>query len=237
MVVHGSPRTFMAFRDRFQDFGDAHNALILCPLFPVGPTATATPTATSISWNLACATTRSCSIWSPRWRSDGTSRAASLDCSASRAARNSSTASSSCGPSSLGDVDRRARFGDAAHRQLGLVGRRARPPGEARHRPEPRGVARCPGADPRRRGRSGDRRNHPSRRRPLLDGRRQYRGRHPRRNASKRFVSRLSAAACKSATRSSPVSATIPGRSSSAPSSFWPSNCPDGVHMQGAADA
>ncbi|CAN5616528.1 hypothetical protein BH10PSE6_BH10PSE6_56220 [soil metagenome] len=37
VVVHGSPRTFMAFRDRFQDFGDAHNALILCPLFPVGP--------------------------------------------------------------------------------------------------------------------------------------------------------------------------------------------------------
>jgi poly(3-hydroxybutyrate) depolymerase len=37
VVVHGSPRTFMAFRDRFQDFGDAHNVLILCPLFPVGP--------------------------------------------------------------------------------------------------------------------------------------------------------------------------------------------------------
>jgi poly(3-hydroxybutyrate) depolymerase len=36
VVVHGSPRTFMDFRDRFRDFGDAHNALILCPLFPVG---------------------------------------------------------------------------------------------------------------------------------------------------------------------------------------------------------
>jgi len=36
VVIHGSPRTFMDFRDRFQDFGEAHNALILCPLFPVG---------------------------------------------------------------------------------------------------------------------------------------------------------------------------------------------------------
>ncbi len=36
VVVHGSPRTFMEFRDRFQDFGDAHNTVILCPLFPVG---------------------------------------------------------------------------------------------------------------------------------------------------------------------------------------------------------
>jgi poly(3-hydroxybutyrate) depolymerase len=36
VVVHGSPRTFMDFRDRFQAFGDTHNALILCPLFPVG---------------------------------------------------------------------------------------------------------------------------------------------------------------------------------------------------------
>jgi poly(3-hydroxybutyrate) depolymerase len=36
VVIHGSPRTFMEFRDRFRDFGDAHNALILCPLFPVG---------------------------------------------------------------------------------------------------------------------------------------------------------------------------------------------------------
>jgi poly(3-hydroxybutyrate) depolymerase len=36
VVVHGSPRTFMDFRDRFQDFGEAHNALVLCPLFPVG---------------------------------------------------------------------------------------------------------------------------------------------------------------------------------------------------------
>src|SRR5260221_6912299 len=36
VVVHGSPRTFMEFRDRFQDFGAAHNTLILCPLFPVG---------------------------------------------------------------------------------------------------------------------------------------------------------------------------------------------------------
>ena len=36
VVIHGSPRTFMEFRDRFQDFGDTHNTLILCPLFPVG---------------------------------------------------------------------------------------------------------------------------------------------------------------------------------------------------------
>jgi poly(3-hydroxybutyrate) depolymerase len=36
VVVHGSPRTFMDFRDHFQEFGDTHNALILCPLFPVG---------------------------------------------------------------------------------------------------------------------------------------------------------------------------------------------------------
>jgi poly(3-hydroxybutyrate) depolymerase len=36
VVVHGSPRTFMDFRDRFQDFGEAHNVLVLCPLFPVG---------------------------------------------------------------------------------------------------------------------------------------------------------------------------------------------------------
>jgi hypothetical protein len=36
VVIHGSPRTFMEFRDRFQDFGEAHNALVLCPLFPVG---------------------------------------------------------------------------------------------------------------------------------------------------------------------------------------------------------
>jgi pimeloyl-ACP methyl ester carboxylesterase len=36
IVVHGSPRTFMDFRDRFQDFGLANNAMILSPLFPVG---------------------------------------------------------------------------------------------------------------------------------------------------------------------------------------------------------
>src|SRR6266851_448125 len=36
VVVHGSPRGFMELRDRFQDFGAAHNALILSPLFPVG---------------------------------------------------------------------------------------------------------------------------------------------------------------------------------------------------------
>jgi len=36
VVVHGSPRTFMEFRDHFQDFGEACNTLILCPLFPVG---------------------------------------------------------------------------------------------------------------------------------------------------------------------------------------------------------
>jgi pimeloyl-ACP methyl ester carboxylesterase len=36
VVVHGSPRTFMDFRDRFQDFGSANNAVILSPLFPVG---------------------------------------------------------------------------------------------------------------------------------------------------------------------------------------------------------
>jgi poly(3-hydroxybutyrate) depolymerase len=36
VVIHGSPRTFMAFRDRFEDFAEAEDALILCPLFPVG---------------------------------------------------------------------------------------------------------------------------------------------------------------------------------------------------------
>lgn len=36
VVIHGSPRTFMGFRDRFEDLGASHNALILCPLFPVG---------------------------------------------------------------------------------------------------------------------------------------------------------------------------------------------------------
>ena len=36
VVVHGSPRTFMEFRDHFQDFGEARNTLVLCPLFPVG---------------------------------------------------------------------------------------------------------------------------------------------------------------------------------------------------------
>jgi poly(3-hydroxybutyrate) depolymerase len=36
VVVHGSPRTFMEFRDRFEDFGTEHDALILSPLFPVG---------------------------------------------------------------------------------------------------------------------------------------------------------------------------------------------------------
>jgi hypothetical protein len=36
VVVHGSPRTFMDFRDRFQDFGLANNVMILSPLFPVG---------------------------------------------------------------------------------------------------------------------------------------------------------------------------------------------------------
>jgi poly(3-hydroxybutyrate) depolymerase len=35
VVVHGSPRTFMEFRDHFQDFGDDFNTLVLCPLFPV----------------------------------------------------------------------------------------------------------------------------------------------------------------------------------------------------------
>ena len=43
VVIHGSPRTFMAFRDRFQDFGTDHNALILCPLFPVGVTGDGNP--------------------------------------------------------------------------------------------------------------------------------------------------------------------------------------------------
>lgn len=36
VVVHGSPRGFMEFRDRFSDFGSAHNTLIVSPLFPVG---------------------------------------------------------------------------------------------------------------------------------------------------------------------------------------------------------
>src|SRR4029450_7231087 len=35
-AVHGSPRTFMEFRNHFQDFGDDFNTLVLCPLFPVG---------------------------------------------------------------------------------------------------------------------------------------------------------------------------------------------------------
>jgi poly(3-hydroxybutyrate) depolymerase len=43
VVIHGSPRTFMAFRDRFQDFGTDHNALVLCPLFPVGVTGDGNP--------------------------------------------------------------------------------------------------------------------------------------------------------------------------------------------------
>ena len=36
VTVHGSPRTFMDFRDRFQSLGADHNAVILSPLFPVG---------------------------------------------------------------------------------------------------------------------------------------------------------------------------------------------------------
>ena len=32
VVVHGSPRTFMEFRDHFQDFGEDRNTLVLCPL-------------------------------------------------------------------------------------------------------------------------------------------------------------------------------------------------------------
>lgn len=36
VVVHGSPRTFMAFRDRFAGFAEANDAAVLCPLFPVG---------------------------------------------------------------------------------------------------------------------------------------------------------------------------------------------------------
>lgn len=36
VVVHGSPRTFTDFRDRFRDLAEAENAMILCPLFPVG---------------------------------------------------------------------------------------------------------------------------------------------------------------------------------------------------------
>jgi pimeloyl-ACP methyl ester carboxylesterase len=36
VVVHGSPRSFMDLRDRFQDLGLANNAMILSPLFPVG---------------------------------------------------------------------------------------------------------------------------------------------------------------------------------------------------------
>jgi dienelactone hydrolase len=36
VVVHGSPRTFMAFRDRFADFAEANDTMVLCPLFPVG---------------------------------------------------------------------------------------------------------------------------------------------------------------------------------------------------------
>jgi poly(3-hydroxybutyrate) depolymerase len=43
VVIHGSPRTFMDFRDRFADFGEAHNALILCPLFPVGVSGDGNP--------------------------------------------------------------------------------------------------------------------------------------------------------------------------------------------------
>jgi hypothetical protein len=43
VVVHGSPRTFTEFRDRFQNFGAAHNTLILCPLFPVGVSGDGNP--------------------------------------------------------------------------------------------------------------------------------------------------------------------------------------------------
>jgi hypothetical protein len=35
-VVHGSPRTFMDFRDRFGDFAERHNVVVVSPLFPVG---------------------------------------------------------------------------------------------------------------------------------------------------------------------------------------------------------
>lgn len=36
VVVHGSPRTFMDFRDRFADFAEQHSAVVVSPLFPVG---------------------------------------------------------------------------------------------------------------------------------------------------------------------------------------------------------
>ncbi len=36
VVVHGSPRTFMDFRDRFRDFAEQHNVIVVSPLFPVG---------------------------------------------------------------------------------------------------------------------------------------------------------------------------------------------------------
>ena len=36
VVVHGSPRTFMDFRDQFADFAEAQQVVVICPLFPVG---------------------------------------------------------------------------------------------------------------------------------------------------------------------------------------------------------
>ncbi len=36
VAVHGSPRTFMDFRDRFGDFAEAHDVIVVSPLFPVG---------------------------------------------------------------------------------------------------------------------------------------------------------------------------------------------------------
>lgn len=36
VAVHGSWRWFWAYRDAFAAFAEAHNCLILCPLFPIG---------------------------------------------------------------------------------------------------------------------------------------------------------------------------------------------------------
>lgn len=36
VAVHGTPRTFMDFREMFADFAERNNVIVLSPLFPVG---------------------------------------------------------------------------------------------------------------------------------------------------------------------------------------------------------
>ena len=177
VVVHGSPRTFMAFRDRFQDFGDAHNALIFCPLFPVGPNGDGNADGykylvepglryDQILLDMVAEVAERWALSVPPVRV--------VRLLGRRAVRQSLPAAAA---QACGRLDRRARSVTLLTDSRRLVGRRARPPGEARHRPEPRG-ARASRADARRRGRSGHRRNHPSRGRPLLDADANDRGCH-----------------------------------------------------------